>query len=56
MARPTADHAFLERLANAGGGKAFQADGFKHSLPDLATQPLARSEKRAAGMAERRLR
>jgi hypothetical protein len=41
MARQAADHAFLERLANAGGGKAFQADGFEQFLRDLATQPLA---------------
>ncbi len=41
LARQAADHAFLERLANAGGGKAFQADGFKQFLRDLAAQPLA---------------
>ncbi len=42
-----ADHAFLKRLANAGDGKAFQADGFKQFLRDLATQPLARGRPSA---------
>jgi uncharacterized membrane protein len=41
MARQAADHAFLERLAAAGGGKAYQAEGFKQFVRDLASQPMA---------------
>ena len=40
LARQAADHAFLERLAAAGGGKAYQAENFKQFLHDLANQPL----------------
>ena len=40
LARQAADHAFLERLAIAGGGKAFQADAFKQFLRDLTNEPL----------------
>jgi uncharacterized membrane protein len=40
LARQAADHAFLERLATAGGGKSFQADNFKQFLRDLGNQPL----------------
>jgi hypothetical protein len=41
MARQAADHAFLERLASAGGGKAYPAEGIKQYLRDLSSQPLA---------------
>jgi hypothetical protein len=40
LARQAADHAFLERLATAGGGKAYSADNLKQFLRDLGSQPL----------------
>ena len=41
LARQAADHAFLDRLAKAGGGRAYQAENFKQFLRDLSDQPLS---------------
>jgi uncharacterized membrane protein len=40
MARQAADHEFLARLANAGGGKAMRAEDLPAFLADLRNQPL----------------
>lgn len=40
MARQAADHEFLARLANAGGGKALRAEDLPAFLADLRNQPL----------------
>jgi uncharacterized membrane protein len=44
MARQAADHDFLAKLANAGGGKFHQAEDLKVFLKDLATQPLPQAK------------
>jgi uncharacterized membrane protein len=40
MSRPAADPDFLERLARAGGGKAYRAEDLPRFLQDLKGQPL----------------
>jgi len=47
MARQAADHEFLAKLANAGGGKAFRAEELTQFLQDLRTLPLPQSRPRA---------
>jgi hypothetical protein len=40
MARQAADHEFLAKLANAGGGKFHQAEEFRQFIRDLVSRPL----------------
>jgi uncharacterized membrane protein len=47
MARQAADHDFLEKLANAGGGKFHLAEDLKTFLKDLAEQPLPQAKPKA---------
>jgi uncharacterized membrane protein len=47
MARQAADHEFLAKLANAGGGKAYRAEELTQFLQDLRTMPLPQSRPRA---------
>jgi len=47
MARQGADHAFLQRLATAGGGKSYTAEDLKSFLRGLGTEPDAQDMKHA---------
>jgi uncharacterized membrane protein len=47
MTRQAADHEFLTRLANAGGGRFHQAEDFRQFLQELETQPLPQSRPKA---------
>jgi uncharacterized membrane protein len=47
MSRQAADHEFLTKLANAGGGKFHQAENLRQFLKELATQPLPQSKPKA---------
>jgi len=46
MARRAADHEFLERLAEAGGGKFHRAADFPRFVQDLRQMPLAQARDR----------
>jgi hypothetical protein len=46
ITRRAADHEFLARLANAGGGKAFRADELTRFLRDLQKQPPAQAKQK----------
>lgn len=46
MAVQAADHAFLERLALAGGGKAFMAEDVKSFLRSLESQPQVQAKNK----------
>jgi uncharacterized membrane protein len=45
LARQAADHEFLARLANTGGGKAMRADDFPRFLKELRSQPPPQSQR-----------
>jgi uncharacterized membrane protein len=47
MSRQAADHEFLAKLANAGGGKFHQAEELKQFLKDYLTQPLPQNKPKA---------
>lgn len=47
MSRQAADHEFLTRLANAGGGKFHQAEELRQFLKDLETQTLPQNKPKA---------
>jgi uncharacterized membrane protein len=47
MARQAADHEFLAKLANAGGGKAFRGEDLAQFLQDLRTTPFAQHKLKA---------
>lgn len=47
LARQAADHDFLSRLANAGGGKAYRSEELPQFLQDLRNLPLAQQKPRA---------
>jgi uncharacterized membrane protein len=47
MARQAADHDFLTKLANAGGGKLHQAENLRQFLQALETEPLPQSRPKA---------
>lgn len=46
LSRRAADHDFLARLANAGGGKAFRAEELTKFLRDLQKQPQAQANQK----------
>jgi uncharacterized membrane protein len=45
MARQAADHEFLARLANTGGGKALRAEDLPRFLQEMVSQPLAQGQR-----------
>src|SRR5262249_4139234 len=45
MARQAADHEFLARLANTGGGKAMRAEELPRFLQEMPNQPLAQGQR-----------
>jgi uncharacterized membrane protein len=47
MSRQAADHEFLNKLANAGGGKFHMAEDLKTFLKDLVTQPLPQNKPKS---------
>jgi uncharacterized membrane protein len=47
MTRQAADHEFLTRLANAGGGKFHQAEDLRQFLKDLESQTLPQNKPKA---------
>ncbi|HLJ91566.1 MAG TPA: glutamine amidotransferase [Gemmataceae bacterium] len=47
MARQAADHDFLTKLANAGGGKVHQAEDLRQFLKDLGAQPTPQNRPKA---------
>lgn len=47
MSRQAADHDFLAKLANAGGGQFYKADDLSQFLSELPAQPLPQSRPKA---------
>jgi hypothetical protein len=45
LARQAADHVFLEKLAKAGGGKAYRMEELPRVLQELKKQPLVQGQR-----------